>query len=166
MIYNRILFSLLCIGSIHTIFAENPMQEKHTDLRTFLQDQPCNERNAAGNTFFYQLALDSASITSSEELFEKLTALIQKHEGCIPNLFLSHTKIENGKEVTRTAKQEAKNQFQQTGNPICALLAELLKRSEQSYLAEVLHPKGKDMLIHPNKRPRSIYDHIKGLSEN
>jgi hypothetical protein len=131
------------------------MQEKPVDVRFFLQDQPCNERNAAGNTFFYQLVLDCPSMVWTEELNEKLAAHVKKHGGCISNPFLSHTKIENGKEVTQTASEKAEKLLKTTGNPVCGYLAEFLKQTEVMYFDHAASKQGRHRLVSQKANPNA-----------
>lgn len=120
------------------------------DIRKAWLEFSHNTQDENGNTFWHRLAQESEKLEDWSEVTQKENVFKKNNKNWMPNpLILNH--------AGKTARKEAKEVFNRSGNPVAGLLVIHLRRSEESFLNMVaLKPNRMLMNIaqyteHPNK---------------
>ena len=130
--------------------------QNNVDIRKFGLEFPHNKQDEQGNTFWHQLALVSNGFQDWKQVQEQENIFRTNNNNWLPNPL-----IEN--KQGKTAKQEAKEIFKKTGNPVSGLLAVYLRQSEEGYLDKTAQQFNREMMKvaqnmehphmeHPNKK--------------
>jgi hypothetical protein len=161
----QILLSLFLAGSITPIIMPAEKAPEHPaptpiDVRTFLLQQRCNQKDENGQTFFYKLAATCATFTEWQPMANHLERYTQQHTGAVPNPFIGHEEMINGEKRVYTAKQKAKEQFTKTGNPTCKVLAEFLSEREIMFVDISSSKQGRQLMINQQIYPDAQHNSV------
>jgi hypothetical protein len=141
-----LLLTASCLSFHALAMEQKTTNNSKVDIRIFLKEQACNKKNAQGNTFLYQLARDCNAFNYWEEVTPFLAEYTNSHKGYVPNPFIEHEKIINNQATNITAKQEALNQFNDTGNPVCGTLKEMFNEMEVMFFDLAASKKGREQI--------------------
>lgn len=138
------------MGSTYGIVDYN--QNTNVDMRKFAIEFPQNKQDEYNNTFLHHLAKDSEDFEDWSEVMQRVEVFMSNNKNWMPNPFI-HNK--NGK----TARQEAKKIFTNTGNPVSGVLVMYLKQMEDNTVNKLALKDGREKTIlalqqgieHPNK---------------
>ena len=97
------------------------------DMREFGKQFDHNKQDSTGNTFWHDLARESVKLENWSQVVAREVLFKEQNKNWLPNPFIQNAE-------KKTARQEAKLQFKQTGNPVCGLLAVHLRQLEEDYL--------------------------------
>ena len=126
-------------------------QSTKIDVRTFLAEQSCNQKDHNGYTFFYRLAMECAQYNEWNPIRHQINAYMQNNTGYIPNPFIEHKIAIGSENHSLTAKQKAQEQFKKTGNPVCKVLQEFLSETEIMFVDCSSSEQGRKQMAHPTK---------------
>jgi hypothetical protein len=130
-----------------SIAMENVENPDIVDIRVFGLEFPHNRQDELGNTFWHNLALGSEISVDWSEMNQKMNNFKQNNKNWLPNPFILNN---NGK----TARQVAKDAFNQSGNPISGLLAFVyLKQQEDSFLNQMALKASREATAHAQQFP-------------
>jgi len=111
------------MGSTYGIVDYN--QNTNVDMRKFAIEFPQNKQDECNNTFLHHLAKDSKNFEDWSEVMQRVELFMSNNKNWMPNPFIYNN---SGK----TARQEAKKIFTNTGNPVSGVLVMYLKQMEDN----------------------------------
>lgn len=111
------------MSSALTVAMEN--KKNIADMRTFALEFQHNKQDDQQNTFLHQLAFESKNFEDWSEVMQKVNVFMGNNKNWMTNPFILNA---NGK----TAREEAKVVFKNTGNPVAGVLVMYLKQMEDN----------------------------------
>jgi hypothetical protein len=141
---NKLVIMLIVVVmvSAHTISA--------MDIRKFGLEFPHNKQDAQGNTFWHDLAYESGRFEDWSQIQQKIKNFEEKNNNWLPNPLI---KNKNGK----TARQEAKKVFADSGNAVSGLLIHYLAGTEQGYFNKMALKVNRDAMANAQHVDRSFF---------
>jgi len=130
----------------------NAMDTKNNimDMRKAWKEFPHNKQDEHGNTFWHNLARESEKLEDWSQVNEKIGQFMNDNKRWLPNPLL--TNIEG-----KTARQEAKESYNRSGNAVAARLINHLKNLETNFVNETSLQYNRNLMSclqlfeHPNK---------------
>lgn len=120
------------------------------DMRQAWKEFPHNKQDELGNTFWHNLARESEKLEDWSQVNEKIEKFLKDNKRWMPNILLTNN---NGK----TARQEAKESYNRSGNAVAGLLVIYLRSTEDNFLNKTALKDNRNMMSyaqhfeHPNK---------------
>jgi hypothetical protein len=122
---NKIQVLLVAGMMSGTIAVAMEKKKDIANMRTFALEFQQNKQDERKNTFLHTLAFESQNFEDWSEVTQRVDVFMSNHKKWMPNPFILN---ENGK----TARQEAKTIFAQTGNPVSKVLVMYFKQMEDN----------------------------------
>src|SRR5438132_8690831 len=116
----------LFMATVTNIVIAMDTQNNIMDMRKAWLEFPHNKQDENGNTFWHALARESEKLEDWSQVEEKIGQFKKNNKQWMPNPLLTNN---NGK----TARQEAKESYNRSGNAVAGLLVMYLRTDQNNF---------------------------------